>query len=88
MPSLFSVILIPFLENETTLAICQRGLKTSDTGNNTVAPLEGGWTTDHKIYLGSWTPVTSFMLMLVSQVAQGLERKEIIYRKKKIHIIK
>lgn len=37
--------------------------------------MEGNRTAGPQVNLGSWTPVTSFELTLVSQVAQGLKMK-------------
>ena len=65
-----------FRKMETALAICQRGT-TYDTGGNTVGP---------EISLGSWMPVMSFLLMLVSQITEGLKMKS--PKEKRIHITK
>lgn len=76
----------PSRKMETALAICQRGLKTYDTGGDTVGLVEKSWTTGPEIYLASRMPVTSFWLMLVSQVTQGLKMKS--PKGKKMHITK
>lgn len=49
-------------------------------------PLEGSWITGPETHLGSQMPVTSFLLMLVSQVIQGLKMKS--STEGKIHITK